>query len=460
MKGSLQQYHKLLPSISNAYRALYNQMSQLDTFRIQLHIVSKKVSDTFSMQIALHSMAVVGSLSSNSRPSEMDLSFLCDIMNIKDISNVYSDVIEHNRNYFSSGDIPSIISDIVELDKKFKDKSISANLSDLLVNAVVEWFETLGKVYIYFFETTPANEELFYDYVKRMHDYLNELSIEKNASYNSLPEETSTVKESSCNTLSELKNLIGLHAIKHDVDELISLARMNKMRTKKGLQSIPLSLHLVFTGNPGTGKTTVARILAKLYNEIGILSRGQLVAVERSDLVAGYVGQTAIKTAKKIDEALGGILFIDEAYTLAKGENDFGQEAIDTILKAMEDHRDDLIVIVAGYQKPMETFINSNPGLKSRFNKYFQFPDYSKDELLQIFMKICSNYDYTISNDALASITEHIATIVDSKPENFANAREIRNYFETIVANQALRLSKVECPSQTELLTIITDDLC
>lgn len=257
----------------------------------------------------------------------------------------------------------------------------------------------------------------------------------------------------------ELNELIGLDPIKQDVLSLISLAKVNKMRADNGLKSIPLSLHLVFTGNPGTGKTTVARILSKLYNEIGLLSRGHLVEVDRSDLVAGYVGQTAIKTSEKIKEALGGILFIDEAYTLAKDGNDFGQEAIDTLLKAMEDNRDDFIVIVAGYQVPMEKFINSNPGLKSRFNKFFLFPDYSSDELSVIFRQICKKYDYSTSDDVLAHVDQHITSIVATKTENFANAREIRNYFERIVSNQALRLAQLNDVSQTDLYTITVDDL-
>ncbi len=178
-----------------------------------------------------------------------------------------------------------------------------------------------------------------------------------------------------------LDKLIGLDSIKHDVKELTDFVKIQKLRQDQGLKSVPVSLHLVFTGNPGTGKTTVARILAKLYKQIGVLSKGQLVEVDRSGLVAGYVGQTALKTQEQITKALGGVLFIDEAYALSQKDDAFGQEAIDTILKAMEDHRDDLVVIVAGYTGPMEEFINSNPGLKSRFNKYIEFTDYSWDEL-------------------------------------------------------------------------------
>ena len=180
-------------------------------------------------------------------------------------------------------------------------------------------------------------------------------------------------KEPEKSGMEELHELIGLKTIKHDVEEMVGLAKVRKMREEKGMKQVPVSLHLVFSGNPGTGKTTVARILAKLYKEIGILSTGQLIETDRSGLVAGYVGQTAIKTSQKIEEAMGGVLFIDEAYALNQEGENFGQEAIDTILKAMEDHRDKFIVIVAGYTDLMKSFVESNPGLRSRFNKFFEF---------------------------------------------------------------------------------------
>lgn len=250
--------------------------------------------------------------------------------------------------------------------------------------------------------------------------------------------ESSTDKDS---PYDRLNGLVGLDAIKSDVNNLVNLMKMQIRRQQQGLKPVPVSLHLVFSGNPGTGKTTIARILADIYKEIGILSKGHLVEVDRSGLVAGYVGQTAIKTQEKIDEALGGILFIDEAYTLAKDGNDYGQEAIDTILKAMEDHRSDFIVIVAGYSDLMHRFINSNPGLKSRFNKYINFPDYTADELIEIFMTMCNEYAYELSEDAKKVMEKKIRNLETNKGENFANARDVRNIFERVITNQASRLA-------------------
>ena len=259
--------------------------------------------------------------------------------------------------------------------------------------------------------------------------------------------------------MGELQSLIGLTDIKKDVEELINLVKMQKLRQERGMKSIPLSLHLVFTGNPGTGKTTVARILAQLYKQIGVLETGQLVETDRSGLVAGYVGQTAIKTQEMIKQAMGGILFIDEAYSLAKEGNDFGQEAIETILKAMEDNRDKFVVIVAGYDNLMEDFINSNPGLKSRFNKYFHFADYNAEELLGIFKMNCKKYQYTLDADAEKAAADYLAQIEANKDVNFANGRDVRNYFEKVVTKQASRISALESPTDEEVLTLTEEDM-
>ena len=266
-------------------------------------------------------------------------------------------------------------------------------------------------------------------------------------------------KEPEKSGMEELEELVGLETIKHDVKELIALAKVRKIREEKGMKPVPVSLHLVFSGNPGTGKTTVARILAKLYKEIGILEKGQLVETDRSGLVAGYVGQTAIKTREKINEAMGGVLFIDEAYALnSEGEN-YGQESIDTILNAMEDYRDRFIVIVAGYTQLMKEFVESNPGLKSRFNKFFEFPDYTVDELQAIFKLQCDKYQYKLTEEAEAAVRDEIILRESAKGENFANAREVRNLFEKIITNQAARVADLEDVDEETLSLITIHDL-
>ena len=212
---------------------------------------------------------------------------------------------------------------------------------------------------------------------------------------------------------------------------------------------------MVFSGNPGTGKTTIARILGEVYKDVGVLSKGHVVEVDRSGLVGEYIGHTAVKTQEKINEAIGGILFIDEAYSLVKEGRDFGQEAIDTLLKAMEDNRNNFIVIVAGYTELMQKFIDSNPGLKSRFTKYVNFPDYSADELVQIFLKMCEEYDFKLTDQAEKVMRDKIYAMEATKDKNFANARDVRNLFEEVVTRQASRL--VNEPSADILEIIATD---
>lgn len=259
--------------------------------------------------------------------------------------------------------------------------------------------------------------------------------------------------------LETLNSLIGLQSVKRDVNNLIDFVQMTKKREEAGLKALPVSLHMVFTGNPGTGKTTVARLLAKVYKEIGLLSKGHLVEVDRSGLVSGYVGQTALKTSEVIESALGGILFIDEAYSLVKGGNDFGQEAIDTLLKAMEDNRGNLVVIVAGYPNLMEKFITSNPGLKSRFSKILFFPDYDAQELEEVFYEFCDKYEYVLSDEAKVFLKNYMETLVEEKTENFANARDVRNFFEQAIRNQASRVMEMSDPTEEDLKTITIGDL-
>ena len=255
-------------------------------------------------------------------------------------------------------------------------------------------------------------------------------------SLQSLPQ----VKDNNIET--QLDSLIGLESVKKEVATFKNYLKIQNERKKMGLPTPPTSYHLVFSGNPGTGKTTLARIMAEIFKELGILNKGHLVEASRSDLVAGYVGQTAIKTNKIIDEALDGVLFIDEAYTLSRdSENDFGQEAIDTLLKRMEDDRERLVVIVAGYTNEIKTFIDSNPGLASRFNRYIHFPDYSKTELTQIFKQMVEKYHYILSHDAELALSLLLDETLSSKDDRFGNARYIRNLFEKVIERQANRLA-------------------
>ena len=211
---------------------------------------------------------------------------------------------------------------------------------------------------------------------------------------------------------------------------------------KKGLSVPPTSYHLVFSGNPGTGKTTIARIMAEIFRDLGVLAKGHLVEATRADLVAGYMGQTAIKTNKVIDSALDGVLFIDEAYTLSRSaENDYGQEAIDTLRKRMEADRDRLVVIIAGYTDEIKKFVNSNPGLSSRFNRYIEFPEYTEDELAQIFRGLLEKYDYKMGEAASRAMKACIATAVRNKDNRFGNGRYVRNLFEKVIEKQANRLA-------------------
>ncbi len=257
-----------------------------------------------------------------------------------------------------------------------------------------------------------------------------------------------------------LDALIGLEEVKKDVKSLINLIKVRKMRLENDLPSPAMSLHLVFTGNPGTGKTTVARLLAGIYAAIGVLSRGQLIEVDRAGLCAGYVGQTALKTQEVIQSALGGVLFIDEAYSLASGgENDFGREAIETILKGMEDNRDDLVVIVAGYSGRMEEFTNSNPGLESRFNKYFHFPDYTGRELFEIFNGMCEKNGYKLTEEALECARERFEAMYEHRSDNFGNGRDVRNLFEDMVSRQADRIAAMDSPTRDEIMTVVSSDL-
>ena len=287
-----------------------------------------------------------------------------------------------------------------------------------------------------------------------------EKPAEKPAAQAEKPEQKEEIppKEKIEDLLAELDGYVGMDAIKEEVRSLINMVQVYKLRRENDLPTTDMKQHMVFSGNPGTGKTTVARIMARIYHSLDILSKGQLVEVDRSGLVAGYVGQTALKTQKVIEKAMGGVLFIDEAYALnGKSENDFGQEAIDTILKAMEDHRDDLVVIVAGYTELMDRFIHSNPGLESRFNRFLMFEDYTPEQMVAIFKMQCKKGCYVLAEGTEELVRDFISE--ESADDSFGNARGVRNLFEHILVAQNNRLAKMEQVTREDLMQILPDDV-
>lgn len=258
----------------------------------------------------------------------------------------------------------------------------------------------------------------------------------------------------------QLEELTGLKGVKSEIHSLINLIRVRKMREAYHLPGMPMSYHMVFTGSPGTGKTTVARLIGEIYRELGILSRGTMTETDRSGLVAGYVGQTALKVREVVDRAKGGVLFIDEAYTLctAQGGNDFGGEAIDTLVKLMEDYREDLVVIVAGYTQEMEQFLKSNTGLISRFNKFIEFPDYGDSELLEILGKMAGKAGFTLDKGAREAVERYLEAMDEGRRREFGNARGIRNLFEKMVSAQADRVIGYERPTKEQLSELLEAD--
>lgn len=261
----------------------------------------------------------------------------------------------------------------------------------------------------------------------------------------------------------ELGALVGMAPVKEEVKKLWNSVNIQRVRSQAGLRCPPFSYHCVFTGNPGTGKTTVARILAEIYRELGVLKKGHLVEADRARLVGEYQGHTATKTNALVDEALDGVLFIDEAYSLVNGENDsFGCEAVNTLLKRIEDDRSRLAVIIAGYTDEIETFIATNPGFKSRFTRFIEFPDYSGEELVEIFKRWVNCYDYTMSADTQAVLTQRLCQMREcvKDPKTFGNARDARSFFEKVVERHAVRISEACLFGEDALREIQVEDLC
>lgn len=274
------------------------------------------------------------------------------------------------------------------------------------------------------------------------------------------PEELDEDKRTLHDLLEELNTLVGLEKVKNRVQDLIVYQKVQKMRREENLNSAKNTLHLAFTGNPGTGKTTVARIVGRIYKQIGLLSKGHFIEASRTDLIAGFQGQTALKVKKVIEQAKGGVLFIDEAYSITENDHSdsYGRECLTELTKALEDYREDLVVIVAGYTEPMNKFFESNPGLKSRFNMFIEFDDYSPNELDDILISMCKNNDYILAEEAKEKIHLYFKQQTASKDENFANGRLVRNLYDDLVMNHARRVINVANPGSVELSMINAED--
>ena len=289
---------------------------------------------------------------------------------------------------------------------------------------------------------------------KSLVEYYGYLEIKRICNSDEVVEDTRSLTD----LLEELNNLIGLKNVKSKVNDLIIYQKVQKMREKEGLNAVKSTLHLSFTGNPGTGKTTVARIIGRIYKQLGLLSKGHFIEVSRTDLIAGYQGQTALKVKNVIEKAKGGVLFIDEAYSITENEqsDSYGRECITELTKALEDYRNDLVVIVAGYSEPMKNFFSSNPGLKSRFNTFIEFEDYNTKELLEILISMCKNNDYDLTEKAKIKLNDFFETELENKKENFSNGRMVRNVYDDLVMNHARRVVNIENITKEDLL-LITD---
>ena len=383
--------------------------------------------------------------------TENEIEFINSLL---DTTHTKDDILKHSD--LKSGDeLPLSFKYLYELDLYAQNQGMPG------LNSCGELFSCY-KLFGKFFITCDdeVNEEvlqLYSSYIEKLEGLLKNISVKITPL--ELGDEIKNEENNLDNYFDELMSLVGLENVKKDVKSLINLVQIRKIRQSRGITQPAMSLHMVFSGNPGTGKTTVARLMSKIYNEIGILSKGHLVETDRSGLVGGYVGQTAIKTQEIIQSSLGGILFIDEAYSLANtSQNDYGREAVDTLLKAMEDNRDDFIVIVAGYPELMDEFLHSNPGLESRFNKFLCFEDYNGEELYEIFISMCVKSSLRLDDKAEDYVIEYFNEMYENRSANFANGRAVRNLFEKVITAQADRLAMLDEISDEKLNTLTYED--
>lgn len=363
------------------------------------------------------------------------------------VEETLGEKLDHDPMDMFDSEKRDLIECAIEVDKKIhaENPAIGA-LREAVKKAVQEKKEEV-------IEEVDPEEEIFYepDIVKDLGDGSDLNDEEDDAAeidFNELP------------AVQELNQMVGLSEAKNQVNALINMLRIQKRCEVLGIKRKPITYHMVFTGNPGTGKTSVARLMADIYREIGLLSKGHLVEVSRADLVGKYVGHTAVMVKEAMEKAKGGILFIDEAYSLVNGDgSDFGHEAVETLLKEMEDNRSDLVVIVAGYPALMQEFLDSNPGLRSRFPNVIHFANFSENELARIFRKFCRENSIHVSKQVMDAVKKHFAAETAHKVKNFGNAREVRNYFEQAMINQANRLIQSGTMDEYNLCNLLVEDL-
>jgi len=373
-----------------------------------------------------------------------------DSLSSQQLLNIYKNSFERNLHLFSEIKVPGAIIYLDIYDSNHG-TTLGQNARTMYLRFANSLIKTDGKV------TSQEMESL---------EKLKNLLYPSNGNSNATSLETPIVKSKEIEKsrsldelLTELNSLVGLNDVKKDVQEMVNFLKIQQIRESKGMVSTPISKHLVFYGNPGTGKTTIARLLAEIYKALNVISKGHLVETDRAGLVAGYIGQTALKVHDVVNKTLGGILFIDEAYTLNGEGQDFGAEAIDTLLKLMEDNRNDLIVIVAGYTGKMNKFLSSNPGFKSRFNKYLLFRDYTPEQLQKIFKRFCENGSIKMTMEAEEKLLGIFRILYEVKDETFGNARLARNLFENAVNNQANRIISLNEITEELLSTIEVADI-